>query len=164
LGGACTKEGSRQEAINDVEIKNAVIILLLVLFLILSYPFDFGRGIFRIVYDLGIIYLYLFFIGIGLYFLLTPDFLRKSPMLVYLPVGYGLLLLAIINVYIISMDMNIIYSFYLSLLIAITMLVLSFVYKKDSMVMEFERLRQFNSESIKTFVRMSLLLLIVLSL
>jgi len=160
---ASAKEKRRQTIFDKTIMKNAVIVLLLVLFLILSYPFDFGRGIFRIVYDLGIIYLYLFFIGIGIYFLFTPEFLKKSPMFGYLPVGYGLLILSIINVYVISMDLDIIYSFGLSLIIGIAMLVLSLIYRIDSMVMAAKALRQLNAEAIKTFFSVILLLLIVLS-
>lgn len=108
-------------------------------------------------------YIFLLFTGIGIYILLTPNFLRNPVIFPFLMPVCGLLQLSIVSAYIISFDLQIIYSSYVSVFAGIITFSLSFKYKKDLILNGIESLKQLSIKYLLGAILVVVALMIVLS-
>jgi hypothetical protein len=113
--------------------------------------------------NLIIIYIYLFFLGVGLWAFLTPDFLRKRYLFPILPIAYGLLLQSIICVYYIFTNNHVTQSIYLCLLIATFSLFSAIKYKKYLFLEEYNNIKQLNLKQASKILLVIGILLLILS-
>lgn len=115
------------------------------------------------IYIIVTIYLFLSFTGVGIYILLTPNFLRNPVIFPFLMPVCGLLQLSIISAYIISFNLHIIYSSYISVFAGIVTISLSFKYKKDLILNGIESLKQLSIKYLLGSIFVVVALMIVLS-
>ena len=121
--------------------KGVVFAILIAAIAVIYYPFNFGTGAFEIYRDLGIISLYTFSLGLGFYFLLTPDVFMDSLLFPFLAMAYGLMELSIISVFTVHLDMPVIKGFPISLFISGIMLALAIGFKRETIVSELRKLK-----------------------
>ncbi|OGW12017.1 MAG: hypothetical protein A2W77_00760 [Nitrospinae bacterium RIFCSPLOWO2_12_39_16] len=115
------------------------------------------------IYVTVVAYLFLSFTGIGIYILLTPNFLRNPVIFPFLMPVCGLLQLSAISAYIISFNLHIIYSSYISVFAGIITLSLSLKYKKDLILNGIESLKQMSLKYLLGSILVIAALIIVLS-
>ncbi|MDA8170383.1 MAG: hypothetical protein M0Z48_00950 [Nitrospiraceae bacterium] len=121
--------------------KIAFFAVLIATLAVIYYPFNVGKGIFEIYRDLGIISLYIFFLGLGFYFLLTPDVLRDAFLFPFLVMAYGLMELSIISVFTVHLNVPVVNGLPISLIISGIMLALALLFKRRMILFELGKLK-----------------------
>ncbi len=136
---------------------------LLALLLAFSYKFTLTSGIIRIFADLGIIYLYLFFAGIGWYYLVTPRSLMSPLLLPFLPPLYTMSVFSIINVYVMLLNKNAAYTLYGSLLTGGGSILLALLLERINIADHVSKVRQTVSTLLPLLLSTVILIAIILT-
>lgn len=110
---------------------------------------------FEILFKIVLIYLYLFLTGIGLYFFITPDFLKKDYFKPVLPLFYSILLLSMIGLYGFILSINIKFIFWISIILGTLLVLIAYKHKKQEFLEFFIKIKDL-------FIRKKLYFLILL--